>query len=145
MRVHPPTSEDEPRSPPPLPPFTEERAIETVRLAEDGWNSRDPARVARACTVDTRWRNRAEFVRRREEAQAFRTRKWNRELDYRLIKELWAFTGNRRPGRAGCAAPRSTPRAGAGASTCARRGLCPWPWRRPRVTADACPRSVGRP
>lgn len=80
---------------PPLPPFTEESAIEKVRLAEDGWNSRDPAKVALAYTIDTRWRNRAEFVSSRDEAQAFLTRKWNRELDYRLIKELWAFTGNR--------------------------------------------------
>lgn len=80
---------------PPLPPFTEQSAIEKVRLAEDGWNSRDPARVALAYTVDTRWRNRAEFVTSRAEAEAFLGRKWNRELDYRLIKELWAFTGNR--------------------------------------------------
>jgi nuclear transport factor 2 (NTF2) superfamily protein len=80
---------------PPLPPFTEESAVEKVRLAEDGWNTRDPARVALAYTADTRWRNRAEFVTNRADAAAFLTRKWNRELDYRLIKELWAFTGNR--------------------------------------------------
>ncbi|MCE1118010.1 MULTISPECIES: nuclear transport factor 2 family protein [Pseudomonas] len=80
---------------PPLPPFTRESAIEKVRLAEDGWNSRDPAKVALAYTLDTHWRNRAEFCHNREEAQAFLTRKWNRELEYRLIKELWAFTGNR--------------------------------------------------
>jgi nuclear transport factor 2 (NTF2) superfamily protein len=80
---------------PPTPPFTEQSAIEKVRLAEDGWNSRDPARAALAYTPDTRWRNRVEFVTSRNEAQAFLTRKWNRELDYRLIKELWAFTGNR--------------------------------------------------
>jgi len=80
---------------PPLPPFTRESAIEKIRLAEDGWNSRDAARVALAYTPDTCWRNRVEFVNNREEAQAFLTRKWNRELDYRLIKELWAFTGNR--------------------------------------------------
>lgn len=80
---------------PPVPPFTEQSAIEKVRLAEDGWNSRDPAKVALAYTPDTRWRNRVEFVTSREEAQAFLTRKWNKELDYRLIKELWAFTGNR--------------------------------------------------
>lgn len=80
---------------PPVPPFTEQSAIEKVRLAEDGWNSRDPAKVALAYTPDTRWRNRVEFVTSREEAQAFLTRKWNRELDYRLIKELWAFAGNR--------------------------------------------------
>jgi len=80
---------------PPLPPFTRESAIEKVRLAEDGWNSRDPARVAPAYTVDTRWRNRAEFVTSRLEAQQFLERKWAKELDYRLIKELWAFTDNR--------------------------------------------------
>ena len=80
---------------PPLPPFNEQTAIEKVRLAEDGWNSRDPAKVAQAYTVDTRWRNRAEFVTSRAEAEAFLTRKWNRELDYRLIKEIWAFQGNR--------------------------------------------------
>lgn len=80
---------------PPVPPFTEQSATEKVRLAEDGWNSRDPAKVALAYTPDTRWRNRVEFVTSREEAQAFLTRKWNKELDYRLIKELWAFTGNR--------------------------------------------------
>jgi nuclear transport factor 2 (NTF2) superfamily protein len=80
---------------PPLPPFTRESAIEKVRLAEDGWNSRDPARVALAYTVDTRWRNRAEFVTSRLEAQQFLERKWAKELDYRLIKELWAFTDKR--------------------------------------------------
>lgn len=80
---------------PPLPPFTEQSAIEKVRLAEDGWNTRDPAKVALAYTLDTRWRNRVEFVTNRAEAEAFLTRKWNRELEYRLIKELWTFTGNR--------------------------------------------------
>ena len=80
---------------PPLPPFTRESAIEKVRLAEDGWNSRDPAKVALAYTLDTQWRNRAEFATNREEAQAFLARKWKKELDYRLIKELWAFTDNR--------------------------------------------------
>ena len=80
---------------PPLPPFTRESAIEKVRLAEDGWNSRDPAKVALAYSVDSRWRNRAEFATGREEIIAFLTRKWNRELDYRLIKELWAFGGDR--------------------------------------------------
>jgi uncharacterized protein len=80
---------------PPLPPFTEQSAIEKVRLAEDGWNSRDPAKVALAYTEDTRWRNRAEFANGRAEVEAFLTRKWNKELDYRLIKELWAFTGDR--------------------------------------------------
>ena len=80
---------------PPLPPFTRETAAQKVRLAEDGWNSRDPERVAKAYSVDTRWRNRAEFVNGRDEAQAFLARKWARELDYRLIKELWAFEGAR--------------------------------------------------
>ncbi|WP_104557151.1 DUF1348 family protein [Enterobacter sichuanensis] len=81
---------------PPLPPFTRESATEKVRLAEDGWNSRDPAKVALAYTLDTQWRNRAEFAtNNREEAQAFLARKWKKELDYRLIKELWAFTDNR--------------------------------------------------
>ncbi|RZL98750.1 MAG: nuclear transport factor 2 family protein [Variovorax sp.] len=80
---------------PPLPPFTHAGAVEKVRLAEDGWNSRDAARVALAYSEDTRWRNRSEFVTGRAEAQRFLERKWARELDYRLIKELWAFTGNR--------------------------------------------------
>ncbi|MGV9424376.1 nuclear transport factor 2 family protein [Streptomyces sp. NPDC003656] len=80
---------------PPLPPFTRESAVEKVRLAEDGWNSRDPEKVALAYSPDSRWRNRAEFLRGREEIVAFLTRKWARELDYRLIKELWAFTGDR--------------------------------------------------
>ena len=80
---------------PPLPPFTLESAVEKVRLAEDGWNSRDPERVALAYTLDSDWRNRAEFLRGREAIVAFLTRKWQRELDYRLIKELWAFRENR--------------------------------------------------
>ena len=80
---------------PPLPPFTRESAIEKVRLAEDGWNGRDPAKVALAYTPDTVWRNRVEFPRGRAEVEAFLTRKWHHELEYRLIKELWAFTGNR--------------------------------------------------
>jgi nuclear transport factor 2 (NTF2) superfamily protein len=80
---------------PPLPPFTTETAIEKVRLAEDGWNSRDPDKVALAYSPDTRWRNRVEFPVGREEVRAFLARKWARELDYRLIKELWAFSGNR--------------------------------------------------
>lgn len=79
----------------PLPPFTLESAREKVRLAEDGWNSRNPAKVATAYSPDTRWRNRAEFVAGRDEARAFLERKWDKELDYRLIKELWAFAGNR--------------------------------------------------
>ncbi len=80
---------------PPLPPFTLETAIQKVRLAEDGWNSRDAAKVALAYSVDTKWRNRAEFVNNRADAQAFLERKWAKELEYRLIKELWAFTDNR--------------------------------------------------
>ena len=81
---------------PPLPPFTTEAAAaQKVRGAEDGWNSRDPARVALAYTPDSSWRNRAEFIHGRAEIEAFLTRKWARELEYRLIKELWAFTGNR--------------------------------------------------
>lgn len=80
---------------PPFPPFTLETAIQKVRLAEDAWNTRDPARVALAYTLDSRWRNRAEFVVGREQIIAFLERKWRRELDYRLIKELWAFRENR--------------------------------------------------
>lgn len=80
---------------PPLPPFDQQSAIEKVRLAEDGWNNRDVAKVAQAYSLDTRWRNRAEFVTNRAEAEAFLIRKWNRELDYRLIKEIWAFQCNR--------------------------------------------------
>ena len=83
----------EPR--PPLPPFTRETAILKVRAAEDGWNNRNPAKVALAYTVDSKWRNRAEFLNGRAEIEAFLGRKWARELDYRLIKELWAFTENR--------------------------------------------------
>ena len=80
---------------PPLPPFTSDSAAQKVRAAEDAWNTRDPARVARAYTVDSRWRNRSEFLAGRAEIEAFLTRKWSRELDYRLIKELWAFRENR--------------------------------------------------
>jgi uncharacterized protein len=80
---------------PPVPPFTRETAIIKVRAAEDGWNSRDPERVSKVYTLDSIWRNRAEFPRGRAEIVAFLTRKWARELDYRLIKELWAFTGDR--------------------------------------------------
>jgi nuclear transport factor 2 (NTF2) superfamily protein len=80
---------------PPLPPFTRETAAEKVRLAEDGWNSRNPERVSLAYTEDSEWRNRAEFVTGREAIVGFLARKWARELDYRLIKELWAFDGNR--------------------------------------------------
>ena len=81
--------------PPPVPPFDEMTATQKVRLAEDAWNTRDPKRVILVYTPDSKWRNRAEFLTGHEEIVAFLTRKWNRELDYRLIKELWAFTGNR--------------------------------------------------
>jgi nuclear transport factor 2 (NTF2) superfamily protein len=80
---------------PPLPPFTRETAIQKVRLAEDGWNSRDPEKVAFAYTIDSRWRNRAEFPTGRQEIIEFLRRKWAKELDYRLIKELWAHDANR--------------------------------------------------
>jgi nuclear transport factor 2 (NTF2) superfamily protein len=80
---------------PPLPPFTHETAIQKVRLAEDAWNTRDPVRVAGAYTPDSQWRNRAEFPTGRDEIVAFLTRKWARELDYRLIKEIWTFSENR--------------------------------------------------
>lgn len=80
---------------PPLPPFNAETAVRKVRLAEDGWNTRDPERVALAYSVDSNWRNRAEFIRGRSAIVAFLARKWARELDYRLIKELWAFSENR--------------------------------------------------
>ena len=80
---------------PPLPPFTRETAVQKVRMAEDAWNTRDPARVVLAYTVDTRWRNRAEFPVGREQVRGFLERKWARELDYRLIKELWAFGEDR--------------------------------------------------
>ncbi|WP_413625089.1 DUF1348 family protein [Luteibacter sp. Lutesp34] len=80
---------------PPLPPFTRESAIEKVRLAEDGWNTRDAEKVSLAYSLDTKWRNRAEFTNGREEAREFLARKWKKELEYRLIKELWAFTDNR--------------------------------------------------
>lgn len=78
-----------------VPPFTRETAIVKVRMAEDGWNSRDPQRVALVYTEDSRWRNRAEFPVGRQQIVEFLTRKWNKELDYRLIKELWTFGGNR--------------------------------------------------
>jgi len=83
------------QKPNPVPPFTHESAVLKVRLAEDGWNSRNPERVCLAYTENSRWRNRAEFVTGREEIKHFLTRKWQRELDYRLIKELWAFDGAR--------------------------------------------------
>jgi uncharacterized protein len=78
-----------------VPPFTRESAVQKVRMAEDAWNTRDPQRVSLAYTTDSRWRNRSEFVNGREEIVAFLTRKWSSELDYRLIKELWAFDGAR--------------------------------------------------
>jgi nuclear transport factor 2 (NTF2) superfamily protein len=80
---------------PPLPPFTRETAVQKVRLAEDAWNSRDPQHVSLAYTPDSRWRNRSEFVRGREQIVGLLKRKWARELDYRLIKELWALAANR--------------------------------------------------
>jgi nuclear transport factor 2 (NTF2) superfamily protein len=80
---------------PPLPPFDDATAAQKARMAEDAWNSRDPARVALAYTPDSRWRNRAEFINGRVEIEAFLARKWTRELDYRLIKEVWAHAGNR--------------------------------------------------
>ena len=80
---------------PPFPPFTKETATLKVRSAEDGWNSRDPLKVSKAYTGDSQWRNRAEFCSGQEEIVQFLTRKWQRELDYRLIKELWSFNDNR--------------------------------------------------
>ena len=80
---------------PPVPPFTQETAVQKVRAAEDGWNSRDPERVALAYTTDSRWRNRAEFVTGRQQIVGLLQRKWARELEYRLIKEVWAFAGAR--------------------------------------------------
>jgi len=81
-------------SKPPLPPFDSETAVQKVRLAEDAWNSRDPKRVSLAYTIDSRWRNRAEFINGREEIVQFLTHKWEREIDYRLIKEIWAYEDN---------------------------------------------------
>ena len=83
----------EPR--PPFPPFTFETAVQKVRAAEDGWNNRDPQTVAMAYTASSQWRNRAEFASGRDEIVGLLTRNWNRELDYRLIKEIWAFSGHR--------------------------------------------------
>lgn len=80
---------------PPFPPFTEETAKQKVRMAENAWNTKAPEKVALAYTPDSRWRNRAEFPQGREQIKAFLQRKWDRELDYRLVKELWAFTDNR--------------------------------------------------
>ena len=80
---------------PPLPPFTFETAVQKVRAAEDGWNNRDPQKVSMAYSAGSQWRNRAEFVTGRDEIAGLLTRKWNRELDYRLIKEIWAFSSHR--------------------------------------------------
>jgi len=80
---------------PPFPPFTRESASQKVRLAEDAWNTRDPAKIALAYAIDSRWRNRSEFINGRNEIITFLSRKWAKERDYRLVKELWAFTGNR--------------------------------------------------
>lgn len=80
---------------PPLPPFTHETAIQKVRAAEDGWNNRDPHKVSLAYTADSQWRNRNEFPKGREQIVEFLTRKWAKEKEYRLIKELWAYEGNR--------------------------------------------------
>src|SRR4051794_38148774 len=87
------TSMEAPR--PPMPPFDAQTAAQKVRLAEDAWNTRDPQRVAMAYTSDSVWRNRSEFLTGREAIVQFLTRKWSKELDYRLIKELWTFGGNR--------------------------------------------------
>lgn len=87
------TSEDNSR--PPLPPFSLDSAIEKVRLAEDGWNSRNPEKVALAYTHNSQWRNRAEFLSGQEQIVLFLTRKWQKEFEYRLIKEMWSFNGNR--------------------------------------------------
>ena len=80
---------------PPIPPFTHETAVQKVRMAEDGWNNRNPEKVSLAYTIDSAWRNRSEFVNGREEIIEFLTQKWSKEFDYRLIKELWAFEGKR--------------------------------------------------
>jgi len=80
---------------PPLPPFTMESALQKVQMAEDAWNSKDPERVSKAYTVDTEWRNRTEFINGRDEVVAFLTRKWEKEMHYKLKKELWGFRENR--------------------------------------------------
>jgi uncharacterized protein len=80
---------------PPLPPFTRETALQKVQLAEDAWNSKDPHRVSLAYTVDTEWRNRSTFINGRQEVVEFLTKKWEKELDYKLKKDLWSFTENR--------------------------------------------------
>jgi nuclear transport factor 2 (NTF2) superfamily protein len=93
IQAREPKTEEDIATRPPVPPFTRETAIQKVRVAEDGWNSRDPEKVALAYTIDSRWRNRAEFPNGRDEIVAFLKRKWAKELDYRLIKELWAYYG----------------------------------------------------
>ena len=93
--VREPRKKEETARRPPLPPFTRETAIQKVRAAEDAWNSRNPEKVALAYTIDSRWRNRAEFPTGRAEIVQFLKRKWAKELDYRLIKELWAYDANR--------------------------------------------------
>ncbi len=95
MQIDEPKTQTDTATRPPLPPFTRETAIQKVRAAEDGWNSRDPEKVSLAYTIDSRWRNRAEFPNGRQEIIQFLRRKWAKELDYRLIKELWAYGGNR--------------------------------------------------
>lgn len=80
---------------PPFPPFTLETALQKVQMAEDAWNSRNPEKVSKAYTVDTEWRNRDQFIKGREEVVAFLTKKWEKELDYRLKKELWTFNDNK--------------------------------------------------
>ena len=104
---------------PPLPPFNAETAAQKGRMAEDAWNSRDPARVALAYTADSRWRNRAEFLQGRAAIEAFLTRKWTKELDYRLIKEVWAFRDNRIAVRG--SPMNGTTTAGAGSAATATR------------------------
>ena len=105
---------------PPVPPFTEETARQKVQAAEDAWNTRDPEKVAGAYTEDSEWRNRDEFLSGRPEIVEFLTRKWERELDYALRKDLWAFTGTGSP----CASSTSaaTPPAGGGAATATSSG-----------------------
>ena len=116
-----------PSARPPLPPFTRETAVQKVRAAEDAWNTRDPERIALAYTPDSRWRNRAEFLAGRDEIVQFLRRKWVRELDYRLVKELWAHHGDRSPTPR---TPRVHPRAAAPRHRC-----CSGPLRRRRRQA----------
>ncbi len=140
---------------PPVPPFTRETALQKVRAAEDAWNTRDPTRVPNAYTPDSRWRNRDEFFSGREAIAAFLARKWARELDYRLIKELWAFTDNRIAVRS--STNRTTPTGSDGAVTAMRIGCstptAPWPSATPASTTCGSPspnacfvgrRAVGR-